>query len=105
MSNIHEKMQTDYLWIKNHPALDGDVKLRTHGYHYLYDNVPNKKERLEMIYRSMGRAYDWELEKFRVYIFINQASKKFPDKGNKRRFVKNVLRTIKHPLSMFYWRT
>ena len=67
MTHTHEKMQTDYLWIKNHPAMDADVKLRTHGYHYLYEHVPNKKERLEMIYRSMGRTHEWELEKFRVY--------------------------------------
>ena len=39
MSQIHEKMQTDYIWIRNNPALDADVKLRTH---------------------------DWELERFRV---------------------------------------
>ena len=45
------------------------MKLRTHGYHYLYDHVPNKKERLDMIYRSMGRAHDWELERFRVLLF------------------------------------
>ena len=49
--------------------MDADVKLRTHGYHYLYTHVPNKKERIEMIHRSMGRAYDWELEKFRVFLF------------------------------------
>ena len=29
----------------------------------------NKKERLDMIYRSMGRAHDWELERFRVLLF------------------------------------
>ena len=28
-----DKMETDYLWIRNNPALDADVKLRTHGYH------------------------------------------------------------------------
>jgi len=49
--------------------MDADVKLRTHGYHYLYTHAPNKKERIEMIHRSMGRAYDWELEKFRVFLF------------------------------------
>ena len=65
-----DKMETDYLWIRNNPALDADVKMRTHGYNYVYDHVPNKKERLEMIYRSMGRAHDWELEKFRVFFYI-----------------------------------
>ena len=64
-----DKMETDYLWIRGNPAVDSDVKLRTHGYHYVYEHVPNKTERLEMIYRSMGRAHDWELEKFRVLEF------------------------------------
>jgi hypothetical protein len=66
MSQAHEKMNNDYVWVRNHNSLDADTKLRTHGYHYVYDHVPNKKERIEMIYRSMGRAHDWELEKFRV---------------------------------------
>jgi hypothetical protein len=63
-------MHTDYIWVRGNPALDADAKLRTHGYHYLYEHVPNKKERLDMIYRSMGRAHDWELEKFRVLEII-----------------------------------
>ena len=42
MIQIHEKMQTDNIWIRNNPALDADVKLRTHGYHYIYEHVPNK---------------------------------------------------------------
>ena len=37
-----DKMETDYIWIRNNPALDSDVKFRTHGYHYVYDHVPNK---------------------------------------------------------------
>ena len=65
-------MNNDMIWIRNHNALDADVKLRTHGYHYLYDHVPNKKERIEMIHRSMGRAHDWELEKFRVISILIQ---------------------------------
>lgn len=39
---------------------------RTHGYNYLYYHAPNKRERLEMMWRSMGKQYDWELEKFRL---------------------------------------
>jgi hypothetical protein len=31
------------------------LKARTHGYNYLYYHAPNKRERLEMITRSMGR--------------------------------------------------
>ena len=45
--------------------------MRTFGQHYLYYHAPNKRERLEMIWRSMGKAYDWEMEKFRVrFLFI-----------------------------------
>jgi hypothetical protein len=48
------------------------VFVRTFGQHYLYYHAPNKKERLEMTWRSLGKAYDWELEKFRVkFVFIN----------------------------------
>lgn len=58
------------------------ILYRTFGQHYLYYHAPNKKERLEMIWRSMGKAYDWELEKFRVR-FLNSlnvilALKKIP---------------------------
>ena len=98
MSNVHEKMQTDYLWLRDHSSADDWVKARTHGYHYLYTNVPNKRERLEMIHRSMGRQHDWELEKFR-------AAKKFPDRGNKKRWWKNLFRVLKHPLGYYYWKT
>ena len=31
--------------------------------------------------------------------------KKFIDRGNKRRFVKNVLRFVKNPLGYTYWKT
>lgn len=71
---------------------------RTHGYNYLYYHAPNKRERLEMMWRSMGKQYDWELEKFRL-------QKKFPDKGNKKRFFKNTLRFFKHPMGYLYWKT
>lgn len=39
---------------------------RTHGEHYIYYNTINRAERLEMIYRSIGKQYDWDLEKYRV---------------------------------------
>ena len=51
-----------------------------------------------MIWRSMGKAHDWELEKFRL-------AKKFPDKGNKRRFFKNLFRLFKHPMGYMYWKS
>ena len=39
------------------------------------------------------------------YNFLIKAGKKFPDKGNKKRFFKNVFRLFKHPLGMIYWRS
>jgi len=98
MSQTQDRMQTDYLWLRDHSSADDWVKGRTHGQHYLYNHVPNKRERLEMIYRSIGRQNDWELEKFR-------AGKKFPDRGNKKRWWKNLWRVMKHPLGYYYWKT
>lgn len=51
MTNLHEKMQTDYTWIRSHQ--EENPKQRTHGYNYLYNNAPNSYERLEMIYRYL----------------------------------------------------
>jgi len=96
--SVHEKMQTDYIWLRDHSQADSWGQARTHGYNYLYYHVPNKKERLEMIYRSMGKQYDWELEKFRL-------AKKFPDRGNKRRLFKNLFRVVKNPFGYFFWKT
>ena len=96
MSTLQEKMQTDYTWIRSAPA--ENPRQRVHGYNYIYNNAPNKFERLEMIYRSIGKQFDWELEKFRQ-------SKKNIDRGNKRRFFKNVFRFIKNPGGYIYWKT
>ncbi|EGR33383.1 hypothetical protein IMG5_054730 [Ichthyophthirius multifiliis] len=96
--SVHDKMQSDYIWIKNHSSADLNAKARTHGYHYLPGSIPNKTERYEMIWRSMGKAHDWELEKFRL-------GKKPVDKGNKRRFFKNLFRFWKNPVGYFYWKT
>ncbi|CAD8127163.1 unnamed protein product [Paramecium sonneborni] len=98
MTNSQEKMQQDYIWIRDQSTGDADVKMRTFGQHYLYYHAPNKRERLEMIWRSMGKAYDWEMEKFRM-------QKKFIDRGNKRRFFKNFFRFIKNPFGYIYWKT
>jgi hypothetical protein len=46
----------------------------------------------------MGKQYDWEMERFRL-------GRKMIDRGNKRRFIKNTLRFIKHPAGYFYWKT
>lgn len=53
---------------------------------------------MEMIYRSIGRQHDWELEKYRC-------GKKFPDRGNKKRLIKNMVRMVKNPVGYIYWKT
>jgi hypothetical protein len=50
-----------------------------------------------MSYRSLGKSYDWELEKYRM-------ASKPSDTGNKRRFFKNFARFVKHPLGYTYWK-
>ena len=50
-----------------------------------------------MIYRSMGKQYDWELEKFRL-------ARKPIDRGNKKRLIKNFMRFLKHPVAYVGWR-
>lgn len=91
------KMNADYLWIRHAPIEQG-LKFKNHGHYFLYDRAPNGVERLEMVYRSFGKTYDWELEKFRL-------SRKTVDKGNKRRFFRNVFRFIKHPVGYLTWAT
>eukprot|EP00178_Gracilaria_changii_P011145 TRINITY_DN3197_c0_g1_i1.p1 TRINITY_DN3197_c0_g1~~TRINITY_DN3197_c0_g1_i1.p1 ORF type:complete len:159 (+),score=4.54 TRINITY_DN3197_c0_g1_i1:101-577(+) len=64
----------------------------------MYDRAPNATERLESIYRSMGKQYDWELEKYRL-------GRKPNDKGNKRRGFKNFFRFVKNPIGYISWKT
>ncbi len=73
--------------------------------YYLYDRAPNAVERLEMSYRylshnhrSIGRQYDWDLEKYRL-------GKKGVDRGNKKRFFKNAFRFIKNPVGYITWKS
>lgn len=51
-----------------------------------------------MSYRSLGKAYDWELEKYRM-------AAKPADVGNRRRFFKNLARFVKNPIGYTYWKT
>ena len=90
-------MASDYLWVRHAPTEEGS-KVRNHGYSYLYNRAPNRIERLESIYRSIGKTYDWELEKFRL-------SKKSVDKGNKRRMFRNFARFVKSPVAYLFWST
>lgn len=94
MSTLN-KMTADYLWVRHAPIEEGS-KVRNHGYHYLYNRAPNRIERLESIYRSIGKTYDWELEKFRL-------SKKSVDKANKRRLYRNFCRFVKNPFAYVGW--
>ena len=72
--------------------------LSNHGQYFMYDRAANAAERLEMTYRSMGKQYDWELEKFRL-------SRKANDKGNKKRTIKNFFRFVKNPVAYISWKT
>ena len=93
--STHAKMNADYLWVRPAP-IEQAFRYKTHGHIFTYDHAPNTVERMEMIYRSMGKTYDWELEKFRL-------ARKPNDKGNKRRFFRNVFRFVKHPLAYISW--
>ena len=93
--STQNKMASDYLWVRHAPTEEGS-KVRNHGYSYLYNRAPNRIERLESIYRSIGKTYDWELEKFRL-------SKKSVDKANKRRLFRNFARFVKNPVAYVFW--
>lgn len=95
--DIHDKMIQDQIWVRPHVASDVNVETRTHGQHYLYLAAPNAKERIEMAYRSLGRQFDWDMEKFRN-------GPKPADRGNKRRFFKNVARFVKNPSGFVFWK-
>ena len=97
MSNMYERMRTDSEWISANKAQDVDVNTRTHGQHYIYNYAPNAGERIEMSMRSMGKQFDWEMEKYRN-------SKKPVDRGNKRRLLKNFVRFCKNPFGMTFWK-
>ena len=95
---INDKMIQDQIWVRPHVASDVNVETRTHGQHFLALGAPNAKERIEMAYRSLGRQYDWDMEKFRN-------SPKPADKGNRRRFLRNASRFVKNPFGYAYWKT
>lgn len=39
--SAHNKMTSDYLWVRHAPIEEG-VKFKNHGYHYLYNRAPNR---------------------------------------------------------------
>lgn len=50
-----------------------------------------------MSYRTLGRTFDWDMEKYRM-------GSKPSDKGNRRRFLKNSARFVKNPAAYLYWK-
>lgn len=93
---LQEKMETDHIWIKNNPKnpIQGS---NNYGQHWLNQADSNYREQLEMSYRTMGRAHDWDIEKYRK-------SPKSSDKGNRRRFFKNFARFVKNPYGYTFWK-
>merc|ERR1711948_14697 len=92
----NDKMWQDYIWTRSHPDWDADQTYRNHGNHYIFFTAPNHHERIEMTYRSIGKMTDWDLEKFRM-------GRKYPDRGNKKRFTKNFVRFVKNPVGYTFW--
>lgn len=98
MSNrVHEQMIADNNWVKQHSYYEKDPVKRGFGSLYLTPTDINFKEQVEMSFRALGKAYDWELEKFRL-------SQKSVDKTNRRRFLKNTVRFIKNPYGYTFWK-
>ena len=97
MATSYQQLQQDASWTMPNPATDAYLNTRTHGHIYVNEYAPNYDERMEMTYRSLGRQYDWDMEKFRI-------GNKPADKGNKRRFFRNAFRFIKNPFGASFWR-
>ena len=98
MSTLQDQMRMDSSWVKPNPASNLTLASRTHGQHYIYNYAPNYGERLEMSMRSLGRQYNWEMEKFRN-------DKKPADRGNRLRIFKNFFRFVKNPLGYTMWKS
>ena len=97
---IHEKMAADQLWVRSHSYHDQFSIYKPQGQHFMLLNAPNHSERVEMSMRSIGRKFDWDIEKYRL-------NRKFSDKGGRRRLMKNISRFMKNPIgyvSHRYWR-
>ena len=94
---LHDKMTADQLWVRSHSYHDRFTIYRPFGQHFQVFQAPNFKERIEMSYRTMGKMFDWDLEKFRL-------GRKHSDKGGRRRLVKNISRFFKNPFGYLYWK-
>ena len=87
---LHDKMAMDQLWVRNHSYHDKFSIYKPYGQYFMLFNAPNFQERIEMSYRSIGKKYDWDLEKYR-------SNKKPSDKGGRRRLLKNFSKFMKNP--------
>ena len=94
---IHDKMIADQVWVRPHSTADKAPPKSMGQYFFLYQ-APNFRERIEMSFRSLGRQFDWDLEKYRM-------SRKPADKGNRRRLARNIVRIFKNPSGYFFWKT
>ena len=94
---LQDKISADQVWVRNHSYHDKFIPNLTQGQHYPLFHAPNLEERSEMTYRTIGKLYDWDLEKFR-------ADNKKADKGNKRRLMKNLAHFAKNPIAYTYWK-
>ena len=97
MAASYEQIKQDASWVQPNPATDLHLNTRNHGHIYINEYAPNYDERMEMTYRSIGRQYDWDLERFRT-------APKPSDKGNRRRMIRNAVRFLKNPFSVAFWR-
>lgn len=92
----NDKMWQDNLWTRSHNAWDADQTARNHGQHYIMYQAPNHRERIEMTMRSLGSQTNYDCEQYRT-------AKKYPDRGNKKRLMKNFARFVKNPFGYTYW--
>ena len=94
---LHDKMAADQLWVRSNSYHDKFTIYRTQGQHFPIYHAPNFQERVEMSYRTIGKMFDWDMEKYRL-------GRKHSDKGNRRRLVKNISKFVKNPMGYVIWR-
>ena len=94
---IQDRMEADQVWVRPNAATTAG-KPKSIGQYFFAFQAPNFRERIEMSYRTLGKQFDWELERYRM-------GRKPADAGNKRRLLRNMTRMIKNPAGYIYWKT
>ena len=94
---VHDKVVADQVWVRPHSS-EHKAPQKSIGQFFFMFQAPNYKERIEMSYRTLGRMWDWDLERFRL-------SRKANDKGNRRRLLRNLVRLVKNPGGYVLWKT